>query len=200
MSTFPLYTYFESELAEDIKQVNFTSKFIKFLKVRKLSSKTPEQILAYIYAILYSPAYREKYYEFLKIDFPRIPFTQDIKLFDKLSEIGQYLIDLHLLKIDFETSIVSFPVENPNLKVENIKYNEGKVYINLTTYFDNVSLDVWNYYIGGYQVLYKWLKERKKHHYTLTIDDVRHFMKVCDVLNETIKIQQKIDFLTKEWI
>ena len=107
---------------------------------------------------------------------------------------------MHLLKVDFEKSIACFPVQNADFKVTKVEYKNNRVYFNDTTYFDNVLENVWNYFIGGYQVLDKWLKERKKHDYTLTGDDVRHFIKVCDVLTETIKLQGKIDELTREWV
>lgn len=198
------------------RKPNFTEEFTKYMEtmgLNPLSSGNPEKILAYIYAILYSPTYRTKYYEFLKIDFPRIPFPQQettgsSPLFSQLSELGQRLIDLHLLKVEFDKNIVSFPVPKPDLNVTKVVYVPeqgvstpcGKVYFNETTYFDNVPENVWNYYIGGYQVLDKWLKERKKHNYTLCGEDLRHFIKVCNVLAETIEIQGRIDELTREWV
>lgn len=198
----------ESEIIERSKnreerKPNFTEEFTKYMETAgcaPLLSGNPEAILGYIYSILYSPTYRTKYYEFLKIDFPRIPFTEDKDIFNKLSELGQRLIDLHLLKVEFDKNIVSFPVSKPDLNVTKVEYKNNQVWFNDTTYFDNVPQNVWDYYIGGYQVLDKWLKERKKHNYTLCGEDLRHFIKVCNVLAETIEIQGKIDEMTKEWI
>ncbi|MEM4271078.1 MAG: type ISP restriction/modification enzyme, partial [Candidatus Pacearchaeota archaeon] len=164
---FPLYLYPTPNSTVAERKPNFTEKFQNFLKEKNLHKKTPEQILGYIYAILYSPTYRSTYYEFLKIDFPRIPFPEDVILFNKLSKRGSDLIDLHLLNVEFEKSIVSFPVENPNLHVTKVEYKNKQVWINDTTYFQGVNEEVWNYTIGGYQVLEKWLKERKKASYTL---------------------------------
>ena len=195
----PLYLYTDkAEIQTDkpnSKTPNFTESFQKYINDLYKFRPTPEQILGYIYAVLYAPSYRTKYYEFLKIDFPRIPFTQDENLFRTLSDKGTELINLHLLKTDFEKSVVNFPVETPDLKVESVKYKDKKIWINKTAYFDNVPESVWKYEIGGYQVLDKWLKERKKHGYTLTGNDLRHFMNICNALNETIKIQNEIDVL-----
>jgi predicted helicase len=197
---FPLYLYPDEREFQTEKIINFTEKFRKFINSLYAFQPTSEQILGYIYAILYAPAYRTKYHEFLKIDFPRVPFTENETRFLQLSEKGTELINLHLLKTDFDTSIVNFPVEYPGLKVETVKFDNGKLWINKSTYFDNVPENVWNYEIGGYRVLDKWLKERKKHDYTLTGDDVQHVINVCDVLNETIRIQKDIDEIVRDWI
>ncbi len=197
---FPLYLYTNTDLLTSEKKPNFTNSFQNFIINNDLHSKTPENILGYIYAVLYSTTYRLKYIEFLKIDFPRIPFTENKRIWGELSELGQRLIDLHLLKAEFDRDIVNFPVAKPDLKVTKSLYKSGQVWFNDSTFFDNVPEAVWEYYIGGYQVLDKWLKERKKHEYTLTGDDIKHFIKVCNVLAETIEIQAKIDELTKEWM
>ena len=126
---------------------------------------SPEQIFYYIYAILYSNTYRTKYAEFLKIDFPRIPFTKDYKLFNKMSEYGKRLIELHLLKSsDLDPAILRLQGKGDN-KVEKLKYNNpphppllkgeggfGCVYINQSQYFEGITEDIWQYKIGGYQV------------------------------------------------
>ncbi len=201
-SIFPFYIYpDEMELSRE-KQINFTPEFMKFaenyIKDISLSDGWAETIFSYIYAVLFSPAYRKKYHEFLKIDFPRVPFMEEKELFRKLAGEGQKLIDLHLLKTEFESLTASFPVENPDLKVESVKYEGGKVWINKTTYFDGVPELAWNYLIGGYQVLDKWLKSRKGR--VLTGEEINYFLRVCEVLLETIGIQEKIDVLTREWI
>ena len=98
-----------------------------------------------------------------------------------------------MFKTDFSKNIANFPIQDPDLKVSMVKYEDQKVTINKTTYFDNVPEDVWNYEIGGYQVLDKWLKERKKHGYTLNGQDLNHFIKMVDVIHRTIELQREID-------
>jgi hypothetical protein len=211
-TTFPLYIYQNNGnngtdlngnnflFNEDGKKDNFTKDFRKYIKTKYKASYTPEQILGYIYAVLHSPTYRTKYIEFLKIDFPRVPFTDDEKLFKELSNIGEKLIASHLMKEIPSEIDCRLLGEGTNYKVELVKYEKGKIWFNKERYFDNVSEEVWNYYIGGYQVLDKWLKERKKHEITLEIADIRHFQDVVNILAYTIKTMNKIDDLTKDWI
>jgi len=159
---------------------------------------TPEGIFYYIYAILYSNIYRKKYNEFLKIDFPKVPFTKDIKLFNKISKLGKELIDLHLLKSNkLEKSSAKFLITGDN-RVKKRRYNkkEKRICINDSQDFENVDPEVWDYYIGGYQVLDKWLKDRINR--VLSADDVNHFLKVITVLKLTIEIQKEIDKLYPE--
>ncbi len=235
---FPLYLYSESsdsELSgnnflfqEQGKKDNFTTEFREYIKSKYKKYYAPEQILGYIYAVLHSPTYREKYIEFLKIDFPRVPFTDDEEMFQKLSELGTALIDAHLLKDTVPKNIECRCIgEGNNFKVEKVEYtplplsrgntplplsrgdtplplSRGektfRVYINENRYFESVPPEIWNFHIGGYQVLDKWLKERKKHEITLSCDDIQHFIKVVNVLDFTIKTMKKIDELTREWV
>lgn len=154
---------------------------------------TPEQIFYYIYAILYSNTYRTKYAEFLKIDFPKVPFTKNYQLFLELGKLGNQLADLHLLKDEaFKTTISKFPIKGTN-KVEKPKYKEEKVYINNDQYFDGVKEEIWNYQIGGYQVCEKWLKDRKER--PLTLEEIQTYSKIVTALSKTIEIQNQIDEL-----
>ncbi len=110
--------------------------------------------LYYIYAVLYSPAYRKRYEEFLKIDFPRVPLPSSYELFKRLSDLGKYLVDLHLLKHPYlEKTDVGFPKGNSN-KVEKVAYiEEGqRVFINKEQYFEGIPKEVWKYRIGAYCV------------------------------------------------
>ncbi len=160
--------------------------------------QVPEAIFYYIYAILYSNSYRKKYQEFLKSNFPRIPFTNDYKTLQYLAVLGEQLVEVHLLK--------SKLLDNPSARyegkgddrVEKRDYREksNSVYINNTQYFDKIAPEVWNYYIGGYQVLDKWLSDRKGR--ILSLDDQLHLRKVIAALSETRKIQEKIDKLYLE--
>ena len=203
---FPLYLYPEEKANQTKMAVaaerrpNFTPEFEKFLAARYPFAPAPEEVLGYIYAILYAPTYRANYREFLKIDFPRVPFTPDAALFKQLAAKGAALIDLHLLNTEFPASIVNFPVAQPNLTVEAVKYDNGTLWINATTYFANVPRNVWEYEIGGYHVLDKWLKERKKHRSALTMADARHVMAICDALAATMRLQAEIDDLARAWL
>ncbi len=202
--TFPLYIYSsQQELSESkIRSSNYNwSKLPNFIQqVPSFASKisgnfiqTNEAIFYYIYAILYSNIYREKYKEFLKIDFPRIPFTENLETFQLLSSLGEDLINLHLLN--------SSELDNPSTrffgqgegKVNKRKYDleNNRVYINDSQYFDDVTPEIWNYYIGGYQVLDKWLKDRVEK--TLSDEDIRHYCRVVTVLKLTKEIQIRID-------
>lgn len=208
---FPLYLYedkTENTLFEDKKRSNLKVEFVALLNQtynpqpvttplnqQKTFDVSPEEIFYYIYAVLYSNAYRQKYQEFLKIDFPRIPFTKDYNLFKKLAELGEQLVNLHLLKSpELNNPISKFHGGNGN-RVEKREYNEKekRVYINNQQYFENIEPDLWNYYIGGYQVLDKWLKDRKGR--ALSSEDVKHYCKVVSALSKTIEIQKNINEL-----
>lgn len=158
---------------------------------KKLEGFASKNIFYYIYAILYSNSYRKKYAEFLKIDFPRIPFTKDYKLFKNLGTLGEQLADLHLLNSkDLDKTISDFPKDESN-KVEKLKYENEKVWINSTQYFNGVKDEVWNYQIGGYQVCEKWLKDRKGR--TLSTEEIRTYCKIVTALSKTIELQKEID-------
>jgi len=150
-----------------------------------------KDIFYYIYAVLYSNTYRAKYAEFLKIDFPRIPFTKDYKLFIQLGKLGKQLSDLHLLHSDdLKKTISRFPFTEIK-KVEKLKYEDEKVWINNEQYFDGVTENVWKYQIGGYQVCEKWLKDRKER--TLTFEEVQTYLKIITAISKTIELQNEID-------
>jgi predicted helicase len=150
----------------------------------------PVDILDYIYAVLHSPAYREKYKEFLKIDFPRIPYPESAKQFRKLSKLGEKLRHLHLLEdVEPKQGIADYPIPGDN-KIEKITYSGDKVYINQTQYFAKVSTEAWNFYIGGYQPAQKWLKDRKGRE--LSYEDIQHYRRVVLVLRETGRVMGEI--------
>jgi len=202
---FPLYVYNDITLMGKVqkgisgeavkksgKQPNFTREFVNFINEKYEGRKTsPEEILGYIYAVLHSSKYREKYKEFLKTDFPRIPFVDDYTKFKKLAELGDKLIELHLMKGSISRSSVRFEVSGEEEVVEKLEYRDGKVYINDMQYFDGVPKEAWEFMIGGYYVLDHWLKERKGKQ--LTSEEVEHFIKVVGILSETLKIMGKID-------
>ena len=193
---FPLFIYQnnkENNLFEKtgLQQANFSHKLYDNVP----TGIEPERVFNYIYAILYSNIYRQKYNEFLKIDFPKIPFTKNENLFYEMAALGKELINLHLLKSEkLEKSISKFPIVGDNV-VRKREYNpkEKRVFINNKQYFDGVKSEVWDYYIGGYQVLDKWLKDRFGR--TLSTEDIIHYLKIITALNHTIKIQRQINVI-----
>ncbi len=159
-------------------------------KINEVVGETmPENILDYIYAILHSPKYRETYKEFLKIDFPRVPYPIDKKEFDRLVKLGTKLRGLHLMTDpECENLITTYPESGSDV-VEKVKFENGNVYINDTQYFGNVPEVSWNFYIGGYQTAQKYLKDRKGRN--LTSDEIEHYQKIIKVLFETDKLMKE---------
>ncbi|MCX5718201.1 MAG: N-6 DNA methylase [Nitrospirae bacterium] len=205
---FPLYLYkaktnpkkkslgsvmmlFEPEAEYGIKKPNLSPELIEKLTREFKKMPSPEEIFYYIYAVLYSNIYRTKYAEFLKIDFPRVPFTKDYKLFKKMGGYGEKLVELHLLKSsELDAPVAKFQGKG-NDKVEKPRYEKGKLYINNGQYFEGIPQEVWEYQIGGYQVCDKWLKDRKGR--ALSLEDITHYCKVVTALKKTIEVQSKID-------
>ena len=202
VNVFPLYLYptdGEEKLGETRKpnlDVKIWSKIDKSAKLKT----TPEQVFDYIYGVLHTPSYREKYKEFLKIDFPRIPYPENKEDFERIVSIGNKLRKLHLME-EFPPQATSFDIEGDNA-VSEIRFEReipdqvgedisGKVYINKTQYFANVPELAWNFYIGGYQPAQKWLKDRKNR--TLTYDDISHYRKIIAILIETHNLMQVLD-------
>ena len=194
----PLYLYEENSAEElDLRQPNsckpnWTDSFKEFLK--NYLSDNPREILNYIYAILYCPSYRENYKEDLKYDYPRIPFTKDKNIFNRLQILGGELIDLHLLK-KVPQSNASYP-EKGEHKVAFCKYNEEekRIYINEKQYFENVKEEVYDYSIGGYKPIEKYIKARE----ILTLGDIKHLIRVIDVIEKTILAQREIEEVWRE--
>ena len=188
--TFPLYLYKDEFGTEQrIPNIN-TEEWQKFNNAVGRET-TPEELLAYIYAILHSPMYRERYKEFLKVDFPRIPLPHSAEEFEYFAELGQQLIDLHLMKNANNWALETKFPESGSQKVEQASRKEDKIFINDTQYFSNVSDIAWNFYIGGYQPAQKWLKDRKG--CILSYDDLMHYRQIIHALCETDKIMKDID-------
>jgi len=151
----------------------------------------PVDLLDYIYAVLHSPTYREKYKEFLKIDFPRVPYPKDTATFWQLVALGSELRQIHLLESPVVNKFITqYPVGGSN-EIEKVRYENGNVYINDTQYFANVPQVSWEFYIGGYQPAQKWLKDRKGRQ--LTFDDIQHYQKIIVALAETGRIMSEVD-------
>ena len=211
MSVFPLYLYPEANTQQTIDQttertpnlnVEIVNQIAEKLGLRFTNEKeadegtfAPIDLLDYIYAVLHSPTYREKYKEFLKIDFPRVPYPK-IEVFWQLVKLGGELRQIHLLESPtVEKYITQYPIGGDN-DVSKPKYENGKVYINETQYFDNVPEVAWNFYIGGYQPAQKWLKDRKER--TLEFDDILHYQKIIVALTETDRLMKEIECIEIE--
>lgn len=205
----PLYIYPETNGQQTIDQAtqrtpNLNPEIVKQIAEKLSLTFTPEKeqneetfapidILDYIYAVLHSPTYRERYKEFLKIDFPRVPYPDNKEKFWQLVKLGGELRTIHLLENPIvEQYITSYPIDGTNI-VDKPQYIDGKVYINKEQYFDKVPETAWNFYIGGYQPAQKWLKDRKGRE--LSVDDILHYQKIIVALSETYRIMMII----KDW-
>ena len=161
-------------------------------------SFSPEDVFHYIYAIFHSPKYRERYAEFLRIDFPRVPLTSSVPLFRRLGALGGELVAWHLLQHGELQGvgglITRFPQGGDNDVARGYpKYDEAerRVYINKAQYFEGVAPGLWQHMVGGYQVLDKWLKDRRGR--ALTSDEITHYQRVVRSLFETQRLMREID-------
>lgn len=204
---FPLYLYPTSNGQQTIVQTSDRTPNLNTEIVNQIAKKlgltytnekettentfAPIDILDYIYAVLHSPTYREKYKEFLKIDFPRVPYPKNADTFWTLAKLGGELRQIHLLESPtIEKYITQYPIDGNN-EVGKTRYQGGKVYINDSQYFDNVPQIAWDFYIGGYQPAQKWLKDRKER--KLEFDDILHYQKIIVALTETDRLMKVID-------
>jgi len=206
-NVFPLYLYtsnmgdeerivnFNKDLYEEIaKGLNYLPCYDDNVLIDPISDFNgvlyPQALFDYIYAVLHSPSYRERYKEFLKIDFPRIPYPTNWEKFRDLAEKGEELRQLHLMEDLPHSTGISFPVSG-TLQVDCYRWQDNRVYINSEQYFEGVPESAWNFYIGGYQPAQKWLKDRKG--MTLGFEDVKHYQHIIYVLQQTERIMQEID-------
>jgi len=203
----PLYFYPETNGQQSIEKTTERTPNLNTAIVKQIAEKlsltftnekettkdtfAPIDILDYIYAVLHSPTYRDKYKEFLKIDFPRIPYPKDQDTFWQLVKLGGEIRQIHLLESPtVEKYITQYPIDGNNV-VTKPKYQDGKVYINDTQYFDNVPQVAWDFFIGGYQPAQKWLKDRKER--KLEFDDILHYQKIIVALTETDRLMNEIN-------
>ncbi len=222
----PLYLYPETNGQQTIGQSTERTPNLNATIVKQIADKlgltftnekettentfAPIDLLDYIYAVLHSPIYREKYKEFLKIDFPRVPYPKDKDTFGQLVKLGGQIRQIHLLESPIvEQYITQYPIDGNNVVVKPHYENSpplegcpqdgvvlGKVYINDTQYFANVPQIAWEFYIGGYQPAQKWLKDRKGR--TLEFDDILHYQKIIVALTETDRLMKEIDTIAIE--
>jgi len=168
---------------------------LKFTTEKTLDRKSfaPIDLLDYIYAVLHSNLYREKFKEFLKIDFPRVPYPQDPITFWQLVKLGGELRQLHLLDGPLINKfITTFPIKGMN-EVSTLKYEDGKVWINNNQFFVSVPKCSWEFYIGCYQPAQKWLKDRKGK--VLSSEDIIHYQKIIVALSETDRLMKEIELV-----
>jgi predicted helicase len=182
---FPLYIFNE----DGTKLPNLNKGEISKLFQNLITEPNPEDVLDFLYAFLHSPDYRQRYNEFLRVDYPRIPIPTQAE-FDHLVPLGRELRELHLMRSpvmdEYQTT---FPISGDCL-VEKIRYADNKVWINKTQYFGNVPELAWNFYIGGYQPAQKWLKDRKGRQ--LSDADLVHYQRIIKILLETDRIMKEI--------
>lgn len=170
---------------------NFNPEIIKQIENSLGEDINTLELFDYIYAVLHSPTYRERFREFLKIDFPRIPYPTNSVCYHRLSALGSQLRRLHLLEDSASWKVeIIYPVNGSN-EVESIRYESGNIYINKTQYFGNVPEEVWTFQIGGYQPAQKWLKDRKGS--LLTFASIRHYQEIITALHETQRLMREID-------
>ena len=191
---FPLYLYQEYH-GKMQKVPNLNPEIVKKIEAVVADAQErvpPEDIFNYIYAVLHSPMYREKYKEFLKIDFPRIPYPTDAKTFHALAALGAQLVAIHTMKDFDEADDVTF-VDVGGCEVVKVTCKDGAVYINKSSCFTGVERETFDQYIGGYQPLQKWLKDRKGR--TLSADDISHYKRIIRALRRTAALMSEIDKL-----
>jgi len=217
---YPLYTYPEEDKQQSLgenggRKPNFDADIVAGIaeglglafedeKSGDADKFAPIDVLDYIYAVLHSPTYRETYKEFLKIDFPRVPYPADAEKFWALVKLGGELRQIHLLESpEVENYITSYPEGGDNVVTRKINKNDAEIYgeassglkvrvsINDAQYFEDVPLIAWEFYIGGYQPAQKWLKDRTGR--KLSFDDILHYQKIIVALTETLRIMQAID-------
>lgn len=220
-STFPLYLYTETNGQITIHQTEDRKPNLNLVIVEQIAEKlglaftseketaantfAPIDILDYIYAVLHSPSYRDKYKEFLKIDFPKVPYPLDKDNFWQLVKLGGEIRQIHLLENPVVNQFnTQYPKDGDNIISRKMTKNSpgyvsdgngiGKVWINDTQYFDNVPEIAWEFYIGGYQPAQKWLKDRNGRE--LSYEDIRHYQKIIVALSETDRLMGEIDLLT----
>jgi predicted helicase len=208
----PLYLYPEGDIPGQSIRLNFDPKlYAEILQAAGLTKAQVEpdgtetfrkatgdarsnevKVFDYIYGVLYCPAYRKTYSEFLKIDFPRIPYPPSSDVFRTISIQGELLRRLHLMEDAAIGETPYFFQGDGNSTVDKPRFEAGRVWINANQYFDNVPFVIWDFLIGGYQPAQKWLKDRKGR--VLSWDDIRHYQKIIKMLAETDRIMQEIKF------
>ena len=214
-TVFPLFISHDSEIDKDgvdtfERQPNLHPSFLRVLAEKLGNTQigvyglprglNAEDIFYYVYAILHSLAYRKRYSDFLRTDFPRLPLTYSLPLFHEIAKLGHELVSLHLMESSYLSNIITaIKGDFESYFVTKVSFSNETVWIgeNRTTGFQGVPEDVWDFHIGGYQVCHKWLKDRKGR--TLSEDDINHYQKIVVAIKETIRIMGKIDEVIEEY-
>lgn len=192
---FPLWKYNKDaqsslgDLSDEERVPNLTEEFIEELDSKFDGEINPREVLNYIYGILHSKEYRETYSELMKTDFPRVPIVDSYEKFSRFEELGEKLVKLHLLETDTHSG-ASYP-EGGNNEVEKVEFEDDKIYLNNSQYFDGISEDVWKFSVGGYQVLKYWLKKRKGT--SLSSDEIQEYLQIIGSIEKTLLIMEQID-------
>lgn len=212
---YPLYQYADdTEIEPGRREPNlspaFTARLERCTGLRYTTDDTydpatafaPEDVFHYIYAVFHSLAYRERYDQFLRADFPRVPLPTGAPLFCELIALGRQLVDTHLLRpAALDISSITFPVPGDNTIARGYpKYTAsqsgddnafGYVYINRRQYFVGVAPAVWRFRVGGHQPMDKWLKDRRNR--TLSFDDQQHYRRIAAALASTMELMMAVD-------
>jgi len=200
---YPLYLYPDAKNKDIFKKrgkerkPNIPNALFENLESVYRKKVRSEDLFYYVYGIFYSTVYRKTYAEFLKTDFPRVPFAADYSMFRKIGKLGKELADLHLLKSpNLNPPLVKYQGSGDNERIEKILYSEKeqRVYLSKDRYFEGISPEVWNYHIGGYQVLQKYLKDRKGR----IMDNAPHYCRIVTALSKTLEMQRKLDKIYPE--
>ena len=214
----PLYLYRENKGQQTVEETNERTPNLNPEIVKEIADKigltftnekeqtkgifAPIDILDYTYAVLHSPSYRDKYKEFLKIDFPKVPYPKDKETFWQLVKLGGEIRQMHLLESPkVEKYITNYPKDGSNTITTKVSKKDwelfdeekelGRIWINEEQYFDNIPLIAWEFCIGGYQPAQKWLKDRRVK--TLEVEDILHYQKIIVALSETDRSMKEID-------
>jgi len=221
---FPMFIYAnkDNSFSAELRNANLSKKtlfrFFSSLRFDKKQINTSLQnnflrsIFYYVYCILHSPTFRKRYASQLKIDFPRIPLPGNIEMFDKLVSLGETLTSLHLLDSTEIGHFITTYQGNKNPRILRVGWSNETVWLDAnevcardahlakrggTIGFVGVPKEVWNFLIGGYQVCYKWLKDRKGR--TLSDEDIIHYQKIIVAIKETIRIMNEIDVVIEQY-
>lgn len=195
---FPLYIYEgrpkESKNSE-YKKANVNLSVLKRFELAARRQIPPEELMDYVYAVLNSAYYRKEFAGFLKLEFPRIPLPTTTDYFNNLAKLGHSLIELHLGHTQLKNSS-GFEVPGSNV-VEKVRREDDKVFINENQYFGGITNELWDFEIGGHRLLDKWLKSRKGR--ALESQDIEHFIKMIDIVSQTLRLMEEIDLVSAEY-
>ena len=201
-NVFPLYAFSTDIDGTEKLLLNLDKDLLSQIETHIGEAIDPQELFDYIYAILYCPTYRSRFSEFLKIDFPRIPYPASKEIYHFLANKGAELRHLHLLdgeeKGQSDVAFEGETNEDECMRITQLNYTDGKVYINSGQYFSNIPQGVWDFFIGGYQPARKWLQERKDNDVVLSFEDIEYYPRVIHALTETERLMREIDDIYKE--